>query len=118
MESSLCRLEFGISGLADLRFLYRAWDRLWATEDRGNADIMVYVVVDDRLPDEEVSLNFTATPEVLDRFLDLLEEEGLRFSRSVVIPGFLIMCRVEHDRGSLHVIGATDGHDPGDRQDG
>ncbi len=117
--SRLCRLEFGISGMADLRFLYKAWDRLWAVEDRGNAEsIMVYVTMEDRLPGEEVSLNFHATPEVLDKFLDILEQDGLRFSSDIVIPGFLIMCRVDQDRGSLHIIGANGGHDPGGSQEG
>ncbi len=59
MKTRLCRLEFGIGGLEDLRRLYRAWDSLWAIEDRGNTEsIMVYVTVDDRLPGEEVSLEF------------------------------------------------------------
>ena len=119
MKTRLCRLEFAITGLADLRFLYRAWDSLWAVEDRGNAEsIMIYVTVDDRLPGEEVSLNFHATPEVLDKFLGILEQEGLKFSRDFTLPDFLIMCRVDHDRGSLHIIGANGGHDPDDRKDG
>ena len=74
MKFRLCRLEFVVSGLEDIRFLYRAWDSLWTVEDRGNTDnILVYVTVDDRLPGEEVSLNFNATPKVLEKFLSILE---------------------------------------------
>jgi hypothetical protein len=119
MKTRLCRLEFAITGMADLRFLYRAWDNLWAIEDRGNAEsIMIYVTVDDRLPGEEVSLNFTATPEVLDKFLGILEQGGLKFSRHDFLPGFLITCRVDHDRGSLHIIDGKGGHDSGGGQEG
>ena len=100
------RLEFGINCLADIRFLYKAWDRLWTL--KGGVppySILVYVLVDDRLPGEQVSLNFTASPTVLDEFLDTLEQDGLKFTRDDLIPGFLIMCRVDKDRGGLTVIG-------------
>jgi hypothetical protein len=119
MKTPVCRLEFGITGMADLRFLYQAWDRLWALEDRGKTDsLMIYVTVDDRLPGEEVSLNFHAAPDVLEKFLGILEQGGLKFSRTFTIPGFLVMCRVEHDRAGLAVMGANGGHDPGGRQEG
>ncbi len=32
MKTRMCRLEFGINCLADIRFLYYAWDRLWSLE--------------------------------------------------------------------------------------
>jgi hypothetical protein len=32
MKTRICRLEFGITCLADIRFLYYAWDRLWTLE--------------------------------------------------------------------------------------
>ena len=89
MKTRMCRLEFAITGMADLRLLYRAWDNFWATEDRGNAEsILVDLTVDDRLPGEEVSLNFHAAPEALERFLGILEQDGLKFSRNFVIPDF------------------------------
>jgi hypothetical protein len=44
-------------------------------------------------------------------------EDGLQFSRNEVIPGFLIMCRVEKDRGGLTVIGGSGGDQPGGGQD-
>jgi hypothetical protein len=50
---------------------------------------MVNIMVDDRLPDEAVSLNFHATPEALDKFLGILEQDGLKFTLFDFIPGFL-----------------------------
>ena len=32
MKFRIGRLEFGINCLADIRFLYHAWDRLWTLE--------------------------------------------------------------------------------------
>ena len=32
MKTRMCRLEFGVNCLADIRFLYYAWDRLWTLE--------------------------------------------------------------------------------------
>ena len=49
---------------------------------------------------------------MLDRFLSILEQDGLKFSRDEFIPGFLTMCRVDKDRGGLTVIGANDRHEP------
>jgi len=115
MKTRLCRLEFGVNCLADIRFLYHAWDRLWNLE--GGApphSILVYVMVEDRLPGEQVCINFQASTKVLDRFLGILEQDGLKFSRNDLMPGFLIMCRVDKDRGGLTAIGASGGRGPGD----
>jgi hypothetical protein len=113
MKTRMCRLEFGVNCLSDIRVLYYAWDRLW-TQKGGvpNHTLLVYVMIEDRLPGEQVTLNFTASMEVLDRFLGILEQDGLKFSRNEFIPGFLVMCRVDKDRGGLTVIGANDGHEP------
>ncbi len=114
----LCRLEFVVTGMEDLRFLYRTWDSLWTVEDRGSTDnILVYVSVDDRLQGEEVSLNFTGTPAVMDRFLGLLEQAGLKFAKQELIPGLITICRFDHDRCGLGAINANAGHDPGGRRD-
>jgi hypothetical protein len=116
MKNRMCRLEFGVNCLADIRFLYYAWDRLWTVEGGVPPhSILVYVTIEDRLPGEQVSLNFTASTEVLDRFLNTLEQDGLKFTRNEVIPGFLIMCRVDKDRGGLTVIGGSGGDEPGGR---
>jgi hypothetical protein len=73
---------------------------------------LTYITIEDRLPGEQVSLNFQASPEVLDRFLGILEQGGLKFTRSVNIPAFLIICRMDKDRGGLKVIGGRDGVEP------
>jgi len=55
-------------------------------------------MVEDRLPGEQVCINFQASTEVLDRFLEILEQDGLKFTRNDLMPGFLVMCRVDQDR--------------------
>jgi hypothetical protein len=115
MKTRMCRLEFGINCLADIRVLYQAWDRLWTI--KGGVpphSILVYVTIEDRLPGEQVSLNFTASTEMLDRFLGILEKDGLKFTRNEFIPGFLVMCRIEKGRGGLTVIGDSGADEPGD----
>ncbi|HAY21508.1 MAG TPA: hypothetical protein DCY27_04960, partial [Desulfobacterales bacterium] len=72
---------------------------------------------EDRLPGEQVCINFQASTEVLDRFLGILEQDGLKFSRNDLMPGFLIICRVDKDRGGLTVIGGSGGDEPGSGQD-
>lgn len=119
MKTRMCRLEFGVNCLADIKFLYHAWDRLW-TQKGGvpNQSILLYITIEDRLPGERVNINFTASMEILDRFLGILEQDGLQFTRDEIIPGFLIVCRVDKDRGGLTVIGANDRHDPGEEPEG
>ena len=106
------RIEFGMTCLADIRFLYQAWDRFWTLEAGGPVEsILLYVTIEDRLPGEQVNLNFQAKPEVLERFLGNLEQAGLKFRRHDLVPNFLIVCRVDKDRGGLTVIGANNPHD-------
>jgi hypothetical protein len=113
MKTRICRLEFGVTCLADIRVLYHAWDRLWIMEGGvPGHSVLVYLMVEDRVLMEQVNLNFQAIPELLDRFLEILEKDGLKFSCKEVMPGFLIRCRVDEDRGGLTVIGANDRHDP------
>ncbi len=114
MKTRKVRLEFGINCLADIRALYHARDRFWTLEGGVPPhSILVYVTIEDRLPGEQVSLNFQGSPEVLDEFLTTLEQDGLKFTRNDLIPGFLIMCRVDKDRGGLKVIGDNDADEPG-----
>jgi hypothetical protein len=108
------RLEFGVTCLADIRFLYWAWDRFWTLEAGGSTESpLLYITIEDRLPGEQVNLNFQAQPEVLERFLGNLEQAGLKFSRHDLIPGFLTKCWVEKDRGGLTVIGGSGAGEPG-----
>jgi hypothetical protein len=118
MKTRMCRLEFGVNCLADIRFLYHAWDRLW-TQKGGvpNHTLLVYVMIEDRLPGEQVTLNFTASKEILDRFMSILEQDGFKFNREELIPGFLIVCQVDKDRGVLTVINGSGGDEPGNGQD-
>ena len=109
MKTRNCRLEFSVTCLADIRALYKAWDRLWTPE--GGMPGLVYVTIEDRLPGEQISINFQASTEMLDKFLSILEQDGLKFSRYDLAPGFLILCRVEKDKGGLTVIGANGRHD-------
>jgi hypothetical protein len=119
MKTRKCRLEFGINCLADIRFLYYAWDRLWTMEGGvPPQSILVYLTIEDRLPGDQVCVNFTAEMEVLDRFLEILEHDGLKFTRNEFIPGFLTICRVEKDRGGLTVIGANGRHEPDNGPEG
>lgn len=113
MKFRIGRLEFGINCLADIRFLYKARDRIWTLEGGVPPfSILVYVMIEDRLPGEQVTLNFQASPDVLNRFLEILKKDGLQFTRNDLIADFLIMCRVEKDQGGLTVIGANDCHSP------
>jgi hypothetical protein len=110
MKTRICRLEFGVTCLADIRVLYHAWDRLWTLEGGiPGHSVLVYLMVEDRVPGKQVNLNFQAIPELLDRLLEILEKDGLKFSCNEVIPGFLIMCRVDTDRGGLTVISGSSG---------
>jgi hypothetical protein len=109
MKTRKCRLEFGINCLGDIRFLYYAWGRLWSPE--GEVPL-VYVTIEDRLPGEQVSINFQASTEVLDQFMSILEKDGLKFTCDELVPGLLTLCRVDKDRGRLMVIGANGRHDP------
>jgi hypothetical protein len=66
MKTRLCRSEFSVNCLADIKFLYHAWDWLW-TQEGGVPPhtILPYITIEDRLPGEKVSLNFQASMEML-----------------------------------------------------
>jgi hypothetical protein len=112
------RLEFGVTCLADIRFLYQTWDRLW-TQEGGVPphSVLVYLTIEDRVPGEQVNLNFQASPEVLVKFLAILEQDGLKFTCNELVPGFLTTCWVDKDRGGLTVIGGSGGDEPGSGPD-
>lgn len=117
MKFRKARLEFGVTCLADSRVLYQVWDRFWTLEaGRPNESILLYVTVEDRLPGEQVNLNFQASPGVLDKFLAILDQDGLKFSCDELVPGFLTTCRVVKERGGVRLIGGSGGNEPGSGQ--
>ncbi|MFZ5448918.1 MAG: hypothetical protein ACOZFS_09820 [Thermodesulfobacteriota bacterium] len=96
MKFRLCRLEFVVEGMEDIRFLFRVWQGFLIRERLANTEaIMVYVTVGERRPGKEVSLNFSATEEVIDEFLSILKEGGLNFTCKESIPGLMKTCRLE-----------------------
>jgi hypothetical protein len=52
----------------------------------------VRVVVEDRVPGQEVLLSFVGPHDVLDRFLDALEAKGQEFARRDIVPGMMFKC--------------------------
>src|SRR5271157_1725194 len=109
MKSHLCRLEFGVASLADIRLLIKAWDRILVLEPPGTSQsAIVAATVDDQGPKEQVSVNFYEIPEVLDRFLGILEKDGLRFTRNEIIPGYFMACRVNQEPGDLKSLDTND----------
>jgi hypothetical protein len=110
MRFRLNVVEFVVCSLGDIKCLCKAWDSLWTGEDRGNNEsVMVQVLVDDRVPGEEVNLRFYATTEVLDRFLSILEQAGLKFSCEDFLPGLCRVCRIDRGLDGLGTIGANEG---------
>ncbi len=98
MKFRLCRVEFAISLLEEIKYLLRAWERHLLKEGQPvNRPIRVDVMLEPRLPGEPVTLSFTASPEIMDRFLARLKEVGLEFSCDEIIPGLFSMCRVEQE---------------------
>src|SRR3974377_1141522 len=95
-------VEFGVSGLEEVRTLVTRWKKVLAglgQEDEGPAMAwkhprQVGIEVEDRRPGEEVLLTFLAPREVLERFLADLRQEGLEVCEEPLIPGVAITCRL------------------------
>jgi len=99
MKPHTCRLEFAVFCLVDIRLLIKAWDRILDLEPPGTSQsALVSATLDDQGPEGQICLNFYETPEVLDRFLGILEKDGLRFTRHEIIPGNFIGCRVDQNQ--------------------
>jgi hypothetical protein len=102
MQQKLQMVEFGVSGLAEVRTLVRRWKKVLAglgREDEGPAMVwkthrQVGIEVEDRRPGEEVLLTFLAPREVLERFLADLRGQGLEVTEEPLIPGVAISCRL------------------------
>jgi hypothetical protein len=104
MKYRLCNLEFGVNNLEDIRLLVTTWTALLVDvfddtpfDVRYHTSLVndwdqVRVVIEDRVPGQEVLLNFVAPEDVVQRFLDSLEEKGLEFTRGDPIPKMMIKC--------------------------
>jgi hypothetical protein len=102
MEQKLQMVEFGVTGLEEVRTLVKRWKQVLAglaKEDEGPTMVwqtrrQVGVEVEDRRPGEEVLLTFLAPREVVERFLADLRQEGLEVCEEPLIPGVAITCRL------------------------
>jgi hypothetical protein len=104
MKKPLCYLEFVVSNLEEIRLLVTQWDEtLSLAFDDTPWDFQfhtalvtgwaqIWVIVEDRLPGQEVLLHFVAPWEVVERFLDALEAKGKDVGRRDVVAGFIIKC--------------------------
>jgi hypothetical protein len=114
MKNRFVQLEFGVSCLADVRVLLQAWERHLAGEALADSESsLVHIMVEDRRPGEEVKLCFRAVQNVLHRFLQSLEDQGVKFTCTEPIPGMLILCRIVRDHEEVRVIYSKDSSDPG-----
>jgi hypothetical protein len=101
-QQQLQMVEFGVSGLEDIRTLVKRWKQVvagLAKEDEGPTMVwqtrrQVGIEVEDRRPGEEVLLTFLAPREVIERFLADLRGQGLEVSEESLIPGVAITCRL------------------------
>ena len=102
MEQKLQMVEFGVSGLEEVRTLVKRWKKVVAEltkEDEGPTMVwqthrQVGLEVEDRRPGEEVFLTFLAPKEVLERFLADLRSQGLEVCEEPLIPGVVLTCRL------------------------
>ncbi len=103
MQLQLQMVEFGVSGLEEVRTLVKRWKQVvaeLAQEDEGltmvwQARRQVGIEVEDRRPGEEVLLTFLAPTEVLARFLADLKAQGLEVCEEPLIPGLATTWRLK-----------------------
>ena len=100
-QQKLQMVEFGVTGLAEVRTLMSRWKKVWATLAKEGVSAAVWqthrqvgVEVEDRRPGEEVLLTFLAPKEVLERFLADLRAQGLEVCEEPFIPGYVLICRL------------------------
>jgi hypothetical protein len=101
MHMRLKLVQFGVSGLQDIRNPCHRWQAVLdlLTQETSTAPgfrgyRQVGVEVEWRRPGEEVFLNFLAPPGLLERFLNDLKEQGWAFSEEEVIPWMVVRCRL------------------------
>ena len=118
MEDHLSKLEFIVSCMADIRFLWKKWQlHLSRLGLAASESSFVYVCVERQEPVGAIRLDFMETPEVLKSFLRSLEESGLKFTTQEFIPGLLTICRVIREQGGLKVIDLNGHHSFGEEQE-
>jgi hypothetical protein len=100
-QQRLEMVEFGVTGLAEVRLLLNRWKVVLAeaSEKSGPSMVMktyrqVGIEVEDRRPGQEVLLTFLAPKEVLERFLADLRGQGVEVTEEPLIPGVAITCRL------------------------
>jgi hypothetical protein len=100
-QQRLEMVEFGVTGLADIRLLLNRWKKVVAypTREAGPSVVMktyrqVGIELEDRRPGAEVLLTFLAPREVLERFLADLRAQGLEVCEEPLVPGVVITCRL------------------------
>jgi hypothetical protein len=101
MKQQLEMMEFGVTGLAEVRTLVKRWQKVVAgLADEGvpyqvwQTHRQVGVEVEDRRPGEEVLLTFLAPKIVLERFLADLRAQGLEVTEEPLVPGVVLTCRL------------------------
>lgn len=95
MKFRLSQLEFVVNSLADIRLLVKAWRQFLELDaTRPSQSMLVFVTVEDRVPGEEVKLNFQEKAEVLDKFIKILEKRGFKFTCDEFIPGLFTICKM------------------------
>ena len=100
-QQRLQMVEFGVSGLEEVRTLMNRWKRVLANLAKEGVPAAVWkthlqvgIEVEDRRPGEEVFLTFLAPREVLERFLADLRAQGLEVCEEPFIPGYVLICRL------------------------
>ena len=100
-QQRLQLVEFGVTGLKEVRTLMSRWKKVWANLAREGVPAAVWqthrqvgVEVEDRRPGQEVLLTFLAPKEVLERFLADLRGQGLEVCEEPLIPGVATTCRL------------------------
>jgi hypothetical protein len=101
MQQQLEMVEFGVSGLEEVRTLVTRWKQVVAGPEAEGAPYQVWqthrqvgVEVEDRRPGAEVLLTFLAPREVLERFLADLRGQGLEVLEEALVPGLVMTCRL------------------------
>jgi hypothetical protein len=100
-QQRLQMVEFGVTGLKEVRTLMQRWKKVWANLAREGVPAAVWkthrqvgIEVEDRRPGEEVLLTFLAPREVLARFLADLRSQGLEVCEEPLISGYVLICRL------------------------